>query len=134
MAGPDLAGATRAVERLMEDACIITSDPGTNDDVLDTNTGVMSDPVADSVIYEGECLIVPGGTQQRSELRGGVDAGVKWYTGLLPKESGVPARGSKLLVTESRRDPELVGKEFAIREVQVNGFLVIRQLGLELVT
>lgn len=131
--GPDLSVAVGAIEALMDDTCTITTDTGVDDDVLNPATGVLAPVGAPAVIYDGKCKVAPAGQDRdRAIMEGGRSIGVREYRGSLPLDAITPPRGAVLKITSSRRDPELVDKEFEIKDVIMSSFAVQRKLALEL--
>lgn len=130
----------------MDDTCTITYDSsGTRDDVLDDVTGALVAPDPDTVTVYDDTTVGDGGRDlgarcKVSPLRidpsrsqeGGLDVQSRAYQGSLPWDAPAPEEGALLTVTSSRRDPDLVGKEFIVRGVGFSTFLVSRRLVLEL--
>lgn len=138
--GPNLAPAKRAVEKLMDDTCTITVDEhGVLDGTVDQDTGrlVKRDPHP-GLIYDGPCKVrsegLVSGTHGAPE--GGSTINPRIYTGAIPLDIDgvltpeIPV-GAVLVVTSSRRDPELVGKEFRVGETRYGTMVVSRKFVLE---
>lgn len=134
--GPDLSAGQEAVEALMDDTCVITrNDAGDTDAVLDQNTGQLVQNPA-STRYEGRCLLkAPSGLVNRPAEQGGMFYTLSTYQLKLPlselDESTEPQPGDLVLMTSSRRDPAVVGKQFRILSVDVRTMAVSRVCNLE---
>lgn len=131
--GPDLTAGREAFEAVMEDECIIVSDPeGGDDDVLDLDTGLLERPDPDeSEIYNGKCLISATSPNPRLATEGGRYSTQVIYSASLPVSASGVADGQILTITASRRDPELVDKEFRVTGVLYDTFAISRDLTLE---
>lgn|GEM_PF-3571411 len=121
--GPNLAGARRAVEALMDDRCRVTAPVDPSSWVLDENLRLVPPPGAPA-LYEGPFKFGPdGGSQDRSV--GGVQQAVVGQQLDFPVDRAVgdvvvptpvfPA-GTLVTVTACRRDPLAVGQTFEVRE------------------
>lgn len=132
--GPNLATAKAAVEKLMDDTCVITRNPsGLDNAVLDQGTGQLTDddPVQ---LYSGRCLLsAPGGLGVGEGLRerGGAEYLARTYKVSLPLGTIEFQRGDRVVITSSRRDPLVVGKEMVIKGVISSTFAVSRKLVCE---
>lgn len=146
MPGPNLQPARDALDRLMEDTCVIVRDQdGTGNLVLNEATGALEPTYDDeAVVYGpatrgdggrelgGRCMLVPGGLQRREDSAGGQDLDVKVYTLTIPWDAPMPQYGDTVLILSSRRDPEMVGQQLRLRgNPDVSTFLVSRQLDVE---
>lgn len=131
--GPDLSAAKEAIEALMDDTCLITRDPaGEADSAFDPETGDLTTPVGQPIlVYEGQCKLSKTKVQMKYSQEAGRAVPVQSYSGGIPLESGLPQEGDALLVTSSRRDPELAGREFRIAEVTLSSWAVQRRFDLE---
>lgn len=131
--GPDLTVAVDAIEALMDDTCTITLTSGVGDDTLDIATGELVPVGTPTLIYDGRCKVAPAGQDRdRAVNEGGRDVGVREYKGSIPLTAPTPPRGSVLTITSSRRDPELVGKSFEVKDLLMSTFAVQRRMSLEL--
>lgn len=131
--GPDLSVAVSAIEALMDDTCVITVDSGVDDDVLNEASGELVEVGAPEPLYSGRCKVAPAGQDRdRQVIEGGRKIAVREYRGSIPLDAPVPPRGAILVITSSRRDPELVAKEFEVKDVIMSTFAVQRKLSLEL--
>lgn len=128
---PDLTPARGQVEALMADTCAVTRDPqGARDDEIDPVTLALTPPVDDTTtVYQGKCLVVPlaaGGEHDGAPLEP-----VRRYRALIPLSAPTVRLGDKVSVTKSARDPQLVGRFFAITDVAVSTFAVVRDVVVE---
>jgi hypothetical protein len=144
--GPDLSTAREAVEALMDDTCEISWDAqGVGDDVLDEETGDLLAPDPDSgLVYDattlgdggrelgGRCKVASIGRDPRTTTEGGVAVLTGLYNGSIPWDAPVPPVGATFKITSSRRDPDLVGQEFIVKDVAFGTFLISRKMTLEI--
>lgn len=144
--GPDLTVAREAVERLQDDACIVTR---AGVAVLNETTGVMESPApttvysAASVGEGGRSLADADGTGGRcsvsypSNARSGYrEEGGRQVLDSVP-EARVPVdaplikEGDIFTVVSSRRDPQLVTKSFRVSDVIEKSMAISRRIVLE---
>ncbi len=136
--GPNLATARRAVERLMDDTCVVTRDAdGTLDADFEEATGRLL-PQAPETLYVGPCKVKSEGllSGTHGAQEGGGTINPRIYTGAIPLDiDGVATPvfqvGDLLTITSSRRDPELVGRAFRVGETRYGTFSVSRKFVLE---
>lgn len=138
--GPNLDPARRAVERLMDDECVVIRDASegedhTDDDELDQETGALVPPDGDvAEVYAGKCFIsAPGGIGIGDRLRveGGVSLTERVFQLSIPMDSPVLKRGDLVRVTASRRNSHLVDQEFRVRDSVESTFSVSHKWILE---
>jgi len=129
----------------MDDTCVIRRDPeGVTDDTFDEDTGELNPPDPDeSTIYDadtlgdgdralgGRCKFSPSKSAIPNR-QGGLDIKVGEYNCGLPWDAPVVEIGDVVECLSSRRDPELVDKQFTVKDVVYSTFLVSRKLLLEL--
>ena len=136
--GPDLSFAETQVNRLMDEACSISRNVGSDSDaVLDQATGqlVQAGP---AVVYVGKCSVTGGGGgstdeegHQLTTLTDSYQLGLPlaWFRANPSQE---PQEGDVVLITSSRRDPALVGRSYTIKEIDAKTFSVQRKCYLRL--
>ena len=142
--GPDLSAAVEAVEALMDDECVITRDlNGDEDAVLDTNPlsptyGQLVDPTDNTAVYDGRCLLkAPAGLVNRPVEQGGRIYTQGDYelrlpiTAMIDDPSQEPQKGDKVVMSDSRRDPEVIGLAFRITDVTYGTIAIQRICSLE---
>lgn len=122
--GPDLTAARRALERTMDDTCRIVL-PETLSDV-----DLASAPV---LVAESRCSVsdqTSGGSGGPTPVDDADDARRYTHKATLPADTLTVPEGAVLIVTSSRRDPQLVGLAFVVVGVKVTSWLVSRTLHL----
>jgi hypothetical protein len=132
--GPDLSAGRAAVERLMDDTCIITADAGTADATVDPDTLQIIDPVP-AVLYDGKCYVSRVALQPDETDLG--ETQVSRYVqqvkiplsgpGYVVGERH-PQRGDRVLITGVRRDPDLVGQSLLVTSTDQKSFAVARTI------
>lgn len=134
-----LSRAQGRVEQVFLDECVITLDPeGYDDDELDLDTGDLVPPNGDSdPLYTGRCSFAPTNrvvddvsldAGQSAAQR--LDPHYEWL-GPLAEVPRLPI-GAKVRCTSSRRDPQLVGREFRVADrPPTSTFAVVRSAALE---
>jgi hypothetical protein len=145
--GPDLTTAQESVERLQDDACIITRTSAAA--VLNQVTGKMEYPppatiynaastgeggrsLADSDGTGGRCSInYPSNTQPSYREEGGRQILRSVLEAKLPIDAPLIREGDILTVVSSRRDPQLVNQVFRVSDVIEKSMAVSRRLVLE---
>lgn len=124
----------------MDDACTIDVDPeGATDNSLEQATGRLIPLAGDrTALYSGPCKVKSEGliSGTHGTAEGGGTINPRIYTGSIPIDvDGVPTPeipvGAVLTVTSSRRDQQLVGKQFRVTESRLGTFSVQRKLVLE---
>jgi hypothetical protein len=132
--GPDLSGAVAAFRALMDDTCTITRNlNGLGGDVLDEETGQVVPRGVPVEVYSGACLIGgPDATLPNANTEGRVQVDPHYSSINLPVDAPVILKGDILVCTGSRRDPQLVGNEYWIRQVVQESLLISRDLTGEL--
>ena len=120
----DLSAAQEVIEDLLRDAGIVWRDPqGSDDDVLDEETGIWAPPDGDlDKIYEGPLKV--GHTSEEGDPKDLVS---------LPLSSPTILKGDWVQITGAYRDPELVGKWFRVQDVQWSTYAVSRKLEVQTV-
>lgn len=149
--GPDLSAGVAALERLMDDVCLVTRDAeSVGDDVLNEATGELEPPDDDTnVVYgpdtvdddgealDGKCKIAPWGQDQPQNRQTGlIDERPRWYRLTLPLRTpvaNIPIKGDRVVITSSRRDSWLLTQEFIVKEQMGSSMAVSRRLMVELV-
>ncbi len=128
----DLSPGRRALERLMEDTCLITLDAsGTSDDAFDQTTGLHTPPPGDvRTVYDGKCLLTSQGNVGREGNRGGGSFQVTGYTLQIPLSAPALPVGAAVQLTASRRDPNLVGRRFRIDRTTYSTTAITRKASL----
>lgn len=144
--GPDLSSAKEAVERLQDDACVITRTSGSP--VLNQTTGNMEYPAAANIYNAaslgeggrslsdadgsgGRCSIgYPSNTQPSYREEGGRMILNSIPEAKLPLDAPLIREGDILIVKSSRRDPRLVGQEFRVADVIEKSMAVSRRIVL----
>lgn len=115
--GPDLSGATAAVEALMDDTVLVSSNTDPSSWVLNPTT-LRLEPPADTVIYSGPCKVKPLSTVRPPvSSEGGVSLVVEAYKLDIPIDSPLLPQGSTGALTSSRRFSVAVGQVFEIKSV-----------------
>jgi hypothetical protein len=111
--GPNLEPARRAVEKLMDDTCRITSDrQGSGDDALDQETGQIVRPADDDEpVYEGKALFSAISGTGRN---GGQAFAIVNYNLAIPLSAPELTRGMRVEWTSARRDGRAVGEVFYV--------------------
>jgi hypothetical protein len=113
--GPNLTSARDAVERLMDDTCLIRrNELGVHDGVLDPQTGRVLEPADATVVFTGRCKIKHRGEGERQSM----------YEIGYPIGGLAPAEGDEVTITSARRDPKLVGLRLRIYEVVRGTFAI----------
>lgn len=130
---PDVVAARVVAEAAMVDTCIVYRDAaGSADDVLNTTTGALAQPVGDqTTVYEGPCLLRTENIQARRDEEGGAYLARKLQGARLPVSAPVVVYGDILEVLTAAHDPQLVGRRGRVLDVEVNTFAVTRKLTLE---
>lgn len=127
--GPDLSHAVKAVEKLMDDRIRVKRDPDQEtDDVMDPVTLAVSHPDNDdSYVYQGAATYVPD-MGYVDGVEGG--ASVQLRDGKLFIPIGAPAlqHADVVEVTDSRRDPNLIGAFFTVTDTIPGTFNVSQRL------
>jgi hypothetical protein len=114
--------------------------------VLNPATGELEPPDPDTTVVYDDATIGDGGrglgarckVTPKSEARpivtleGGTQVLPRYYDGSIPWDAPAVYPGDVLTITSSRRDPQLVGKSFRVRESLTSTMLVARRLVLEL--
>ena len=118
----------------MADTCTITRDPqGTDDDVLDPATLVLTPPGGDgATVYDGKCLVRIPRAPIAPDLAGRQDLGIVHIHARIPAAAPAPRRGDVFTLTAvgPEGDASLVGREMWVEAVTAASFLVTRQLVL----
>lgn len=138
--GPDLDPAREAVERLMDDTCTITAFDGR--EALDPDTGVVvrfpgeeiygADTLgSDDRELGGMCKIRPDNAIHQDDNRGGSPQRVGAYILTLPWDAPEIPLGATATITSSRRDPQLVGREYTVTTVHRSTMLIQRRIRVE---
>lgn len=131
MSTSHLSAAAEHVERtIMLDSCTITRDPaGVIDDVLDPVTLQLSKPVDDAeTIYSGICLVSPATTMERTtETTGRLISGRR-YGVRIPIAAPAVSPGDLVKITDSERDPSLIGRELRVESITRQTLGVTRQI------
>lgn len=134
MTGPDLEAGRLAVEALMDDECVILRNADWHyDDEFDPDTGELAPPDPEwEELYAGPCKVRQ--VSERDRREGGADLSTATHIGAIPVggEEDIH-RGDVLRVTDSRRDPLLIGREFTVRTIYYGTFTIQRRFGLETV-
>ena len=140
--GPDLDTAREAVENLMDDTCTVRRS-GVGKGQLNRLTGVIDAPQATAVYGPGtlgfgdrelgaKCKAKPmNEAQPQDDERGQRYRGKRFYLVGVPWDAPAFAEGDEVVLTSSRRDPQIVGKPMVVREVVYSSFLVQRKLVCE---
>lgn len=128
MTGPNLEPGRKALERLMDDSCVITRDPsGTADDTFDQTTGAYTPPAGDvTTVYTGKCLLTAQSNVGREANRGGGSYAVVGYKLQIPVAGPLLHVGDWVKLTSSRRDPAQVGKKFQVARPQYSTLTMTR--------
>lgn len=130
--GPDLTPAVRAVERLMDDTCVIVRNPGgVQDAVLNQVTGALVDPDSRDPVYRGKCKIGGTGLVLGSRTEGGVSFEGETLALSLPLDSPQLLEGDVVTMTSSRRDPQLKGQTFTVIRIIYSSMAVSRKVLVE---
>ncbi len=124
--GPDLSTAVDAVEALMDDRCRITRDQRVKPK-LDTKTGSVVDAVPSVLVEDHPCSVkFSGGYPQRGD--GESDVVDADYVLSFPLYTTPELKvGDIVEVTDTRRDPELVGRKFKLEAPYRKTFAVSRK-------
>ncbi len=143
--GPDLTAGKEAVERLQDDACIITREA---EPVWNQVTGKTEYPapltiyssasqgeggrsLADTDGTGGRCSIgYPSNTQPSYREEGGRQILNAIPEAKLPIDAPLVLEGDLVKVVSSRRDPQLVNQEFRVSDVVEKTFAISRRLVL----
>jgi hypothetical protein len=145
--GPDLTFAQEAVERLQDDACIITrpSEPA----VLNQLTGKVENPppaliysaastgeggrsLADADGTGGRCSVsYPSNARASYREEGGRQVLDSTPEAKLPIDAPLVKEGDIFTVVSARRDPQLVNQTFRVSDVIEKSMAVSRRLVLE---
>lgn len=145
--GPDLTSAREAVERLQDDACIVTRPGGPA--VLNQVTGKMEAPppltiysaastgeggrsLADTDGTGGRCTVTYK-SNARTDYReeGGRQILDSTPEARVPVDAPLIREGDIFTVVSSRRDPQLVTQEFRVSDVIESSWAISRRLVLE---
>ena len=129
--GPNLASAKRAIEKLMDDRCVIRFDvEGAGDDTFDEDTLLEAPPAFDSLyVYQGRCMVRTQGATE-TNLAGRVVPSRSYHV-KIPVDAPVIPRGAVVTITAARRDPQLVGQRFTVQDAKTSTFAVSRELTCE---
>lgn len=128
--GPDLAPAVAAIERLMDDDCVIARPGAPTGRVNPTNGRPMLGPAGE--VYAGPCLVASGNPTDMPAERGGVVAPVDETNISIPLGAPlVPTPGDLVVITGSRRDPDLTGRVFKVLAIPYKSFAISRKLRVE---
>lgn len=132
MTGPNLEPGRKAMERLMEDTCVVSRDSsGTNDDVFNQDTGVYTPPPNDvATVYTGKCLLSVQGNVGREAGRGGGSFQIVGYKLQIPISGPTLEVGDWVELTGSRRDPANIGKRFQVGRPQYGTMALTRAASL----
>ena len=133
MATRNLTPLRRMVERRMLDTGTLRRDtPGTDDDVLDLDTGVLTPPANDvATVYTGKCIVYPTALNQRIAEEGGRTYTNKTLTVRLPWDAPEPRVGDLFTVTSSQHDAVLVNLPLRVLQVDKSTFLISRDMIVE---
>lgn len=113
----------------MADACVITR-PSEDEPVFDEDTGEYTegDPTD---VFTGACFITPPrGVTEHEVGAGGKRMLVRLYRAKIPHDAPLPAPDDIFTVTASQYDPELVGRDLVVTNVDLSSVLVWRNLDL----
>lgn len=126
MAGPDLTYATRRVEALMDDTCLIERVDETAEPVVNDVTGELSAGIPDQ-IYGGTCMFRPlvMGSDRQTPEGGGVNS-ITRYRLSTPLTAPVLKPGDIITITFCRRDPTAVGMRLRVTEATYRTMAVSR--------
>lgn len=136
--GPDLSFAEVAIERLMDDTCVITRDQGgTLTGTLDRDTGTIVDSDL-ALVYDGKCSVASTTVSSTSNREEGDSLIPETsYTVSLPLSylrfhpNAEPAQGDVVVVTSARRDPSLVNQGFKVGKILKRTMAVSRKMVVE---
>lgn len=134
--GPDLTAARVAVEKLLDDECLIRRDSDHNQDAtLNETTYELEHPDPRTVdVYEGACMITPMDSSLAAALADDSDDTVSRYELKVPIDAPALQDGDEVTILSARRDSGLVGKTFYVRKVLYSSMAVWRKVQVELVT
>jgi hypothetical protein len=136
MAGPDLRGAQKRVESLLDDTVTIRRDrPRLRDDALNDETGELEPVDASATVWSGQCLVTAradaDGTPDRDPSAPVPALSAPRYRALIPLAADPVEVGDVLTIDSSRRDTQLVGARFEVDAPgQVGTYAVVRIVGL----
>lgn len=144
--GPKLDAGRRAVERLMDDACVITRPPLDGTGTLNTQTGNV-ETASDTMIYNaastgedgrsladadvqgGMCMVSSFGERQPSwRSEGGAIVLNENMALKIPVDAPLVKKGDEVWITSSRRDPQLVNNRYRIEAIVEKTFAISRRL------
>lgn len=130
---PNVTAARTVAEAAMVDTCIVYRDAaGSADDVLNTTTGELAQPVSDvATVYTGPCLLRTENIQARRDEEGGAYTARKLQAARVPVGAPAMLFGDILEVLTAAHDPQLVGRRARVLDAEVNTFAVTRKLSLE---
>jgi hypothetical protein len=134
----DLSGVQRTVEGLLVDSVEVWRDVrGERDDVLDEETGALglgAGP-AGELIWQGTGAVVLSGLPATAPPVDGALAQLPSdtaYQGMLPLGAPLIRVDDLVVVVDSVRDAQLVGRRFRVAGVSSSSFAVVRVVRLEL--
>jgi hypothetical protein len=136
MAGPDLRGAQKRVESLLDDTVTIRrARPHLRDDTLNDQTGELEPVDASTTVWSGQCLVTAradaDGTPDRDPSAPVPALSTPRYRALIPLAADPVEVGDVLTIDSSRRDTQLVGERFEVDAPgQVGTYAVVRIVGL----
>lgn len=131
MIAGSLPFARAATEALFDSTCTVTRDPeGDADDTYDPVTHHITghSPSDATTIYAGPCRIRPG--LARPTMEGGQTVFVETYAARLPVTAVGLRSGDVLTVVWCSTDPQVVGAEFTVDQVDQGSSSVTRPLVL----
>lgn len=128
--GPDLTGAHAALERLMDDECVIRAEVAAGPE-YDPGTRSYTLPEG-ATLYDGPCRLVRA--EPSDQEQGDALAAVAAPELSLPISADPIPAGSVVEITSSRWDAQLVGLLFRVEGQAVRSIAVDRRLLLTLVT
>lgn len=127
--GPNLAAAQAAIERLMDDTCVVYRpvDPSATS-VLDKTTGSLVRHGAQAPVYEGRCMVGTSTGGNGDTTEGGAALVTTRYQLTLPLGAVEIERGDIATITSARRDPTLIGTRLRITGITAQTFAVSRKM------
>ena len=143
---PDLTSARRSLEEFMVDTCVIKRDvEGVTDDGYDPDTLLIEPQLDGDTIYDtatlgadfrpldGKIMFSPRRANARTEEEGESEMAYRMYNSYIPWDAPDLHLGDVVEITDSARDPKVIGRRYVISDVMYSTFLVGRGFVMELV-
>lgn len=119
-------------ERLMEAFCTVTRGAATQQN-FDPVSGAYPVPVG-TAVYTGPCRVKPSGNQAGTVEAAGQDVSLWPFVVSVPMAVTTVLVDDLVTVSTSTLDPQLVGKVFRVKYVEMGSHVTARRLGCEVRT